>query len=593
MLATTLTRLVSVTDRIRHIAALRPHDPAIAHGDQGISFGELELRSTSLARRLRQEGAIQCEEPVALLMNRSIDFVVAALAVMKAGGAYLPIDPVTPQARRQLILEDSGAKLVIGHRCVVDCSGQTEPPWPCPLWIYESEVDCPVASHPEPFDAEESHHQDRLAYIIYTSGSTGQPKGVEITHGNLATLLDWHQRAFDVTPADKASQLAGPGFDAAVWETWANLCAGASLHIAPEWVRTSAPALQDWLLTCRITVAFAPTVIAHQLIAMKWPESGNSLRVLLTGAERLLQRPPADLPFLFFNNYGPTECTVVATSGLVDAAGSSAPSIGLPANGARLQIDEQGELWIAGPLVGRGYRNRPQQTAERFSEWQGVRAYRTGDRVRQLPNGEIEFLGRFDDQVKIRGYRVEPGEIVAALMKHPAVSAAVVIAREDVVPGEKVLVGYTVAAPGCKVEISCSALRAHLAGLLPDYMIPVEMLTLASLPLTPNGKVDTAALPAPTATAVQPPGGAATADEGTHSQIQRQVGEIVAKLLRKPDVDPDANIFLLGGHSLLAAQLLVQVNRAFGVKLALRQMFQLPTVNALARELAGRKAAAV
>jgi amino acid adenylation domain-containing protein len=591
MLATTVPTLTGcVTDRIRQVAALRPRDQALAAGDRTVCFRELDLQSSRLALWLRAEAGICSDSTVALLMNRSIDFVVAALAVMKAGAAYVPIDPASPDARRRTILRDAGASLLIAHRCIAGSAEDIQQPWPCRVWIY-SEDEVAAASGQAPEDISlESPEADRLAYIIYTSGSTGEPKGVEITHGNLTNLLDWHRQAFDVTCEDRASHLAGLGFDAAVWEIWANLCAGASLHIAPESVRTSAPSLRDWLLRNGITIAFAPTVIAQQLIALEWPDTGIRLRALLTGADRLLQRPPAHLPFLFFNNYGPTECTVVATSGLVQPTGSASPSIGLAANAAELQIDEHGELWIAGPLVGRGYRNQPELTAVRFRENNGVRAYRTGDRVRKLPNGEIEFLGRLDDQLKIRGYRVEPGEIAAALMRHPSLSAAAVIGREDVVPGEKVLVAYFVVAPG-RPPVDPDALRVHLSALLAAYMIPNEFVALPAMPLTVNGKVDTAALARmPLQTGTPEHGKSIDEHPDAIRDIREQVGRIVSKLLNKPDVDPDANIFLLGGHSLLAAQLLVQINRTFGVKLALRQMFQFATVNALAAELSGRKA---
>ncbi len=558
MKSTSTISSTTVAGRIAAFAGRQPFAPAIVSGTSTLTFQELDMRANHLAHRLVAMG-IGPEVPVALLFNRSADYTVAALAVMKAGGAYLPVDPGTPPARIVQILKDSGAPLALAHSCVVKGIDL-----PCGVLF----LDHGTAEEPP---AVEIAGED-MAYMIYTSGSTGEPKGVELTHANLNGLIAWHARAFSVAPEDRSSQMAGLGFDASVWEIWGTLGAGACLYLAPDEVRTSAPALQSWLVENEITVAFAPTVIAQQLIAMDWPLS-TRLRVLLTGAEKLLQRPAANLPFLFFNNYGPTECTVVSTSGLVQPGeADSVPTIGMAANGARIEIID-GELCVSGPLVGRGYHNRPDQTARSFVVRDGERMYRTGDRARPLPTGEFEFLGRVDNQVKIRGYRVEPDEIAANLTRHPAVRAAVVTPAGD---GSQ-LTAYFVA--GAKVN--ARDLNEFLAARLPEYMIPSAFVQLDAIPLTANGKCDLKALPAPAADAPAAP---------TVDGIAARAGEIVASLLKQPSVDPDANFFLLGGHSLLAAQLLVQVNKAFGVKLALRQMFQSPTVNALARQIGAMKA---
>ena len=289
---------------------------------------------------------------------------------------------------------------------------------------------------------------ESLAYVVYTSGSTGRPKGVEITHANLLNLIDWHQAAFNVTASDRASQVAGLGFDASTWEIWPHLCAGATVSIADEPTRRSPHTLQKWLLANKITIAFIPTVLAEQLLHADWP-ADTSLRTLLTGADVLHRRPIEGLPFVVVNNYGPSECTVVSTSGIVtpDADLEGPPSIGSPISNTRVLILDQqlqhvatgeaGELCIAGALVGRGYRNLPDMTASRFvtittESGERLRVYRTGDRARWLPNGELAFLGRLDEQLKIRGYRIEPGEIVAWLDRYPGIEASAVVA----LPGE-------------------------------------------------------------------------------------------------------------------------------------------------------------
>jgi acyl-CoA synthetase (AMP-forming)/AMP-acid ligase II/acyl carrier protein len=417
---------------------------------------------------------------------------------------------------------------------------------------------------------------------------------VEITHGNLAHLIDWHRNAFQLTPDDRASQVAGLGFDAAVWEVWPTLVAGASLHLADEATRRSPLALRDWLVSRRITIAFVPTVLAEPLLHTDWP-ANTALRYLLTGADTLRRGPAAGLPFTLVNNYGPTECTVVATSGSVSSEVQGPPTIGRPIGQTWTFIlgedlkpvtpGEPGELCLAGPLVGRGYRNNPEETEKRFThlvtdEGLPVRIYRTGDRVRQLENGEIAFLGRLDDQIKLRGFRIEPGEIVTCLSACPGVLSSAVVARDLGNDGPE-LVAYVVALPGAQLTVA--GLREFLAPRLPDYMVPAHYVALATLPVTSGGKLDRAALPAPTADNLLPLG---TTEDATSQGIPNAVAALVAALLNQPRVDPKANFFMLGGHSMLAAQLVAQIRDRFGVSLTLRQLFNAPTVAALASVVA-------
>jgi amino acid adenylation domain-containing protein len=451
-------------------------------------------------------------------------------------------------------------------------------------------------------DVRIDHHPDHapsvaidpsdLAYVIYTSGSTGTPKGVEIAHRGLANLVDWHAEAFGVTAGDRASQVAGLGFDATVWELWPYLAKGASVHLADEDTRNSAELLRDWLLAQRITIGFVPTPLFEHLLALPWPHSSH-LRMLLTGGDTLHTYPPPGLSFRVVNNYGPTESTVVATSGEIPPGElpGLAPPIGRAIAGTRvLLLDERleqvapgalGEIYIGGASLARGYHNRPDLTAQRFIPdpfEAGSRLYRTGDLGQLLPDGQIAFHGRADDQIKIRGYRIEPGEITSVLARHPAVRAALVVAREDA-PGNKRLVAYIV--ENAEATLTHSELRSYLGEFLPEYMLPAAFVRLPTLPLTAHGKMDRARLPAPDATNTlqdQPSGEAVT-------ETEQRIAEILGELLDLEEIGLDDNFFMLGGHSLLGAQVIARLREAFGVDISLRSLFESPTVAELSAEV--------
>jgi amino acid adenylation domain-containing protein len=578
----------SVAAGVSEHAITAPGRLAVDDGKVRLTFGELEGRSNQLANFLRKMG-VGPETCIALLLDRSADFVIAAMAVMKSGAAYLPLDVSTPIERTAAILADAHASALITAGDA-NLDGVT-----CPVVRLDA-----GAGQSRDFDHQDIS-PDSLAYVIYTSGSTGQPKGVEITHANLDNLIQWHQRAFAVTSADRASQVAGAGFDAAVWEIWPTLAAGASLFIADEGTRRSPQKLRDWIVEQEITISFVPTVLAEQLLYMPWPAT-TALRTLLTGADLLHRRPPKGLPFVLINNYGPTECTVVATSGVVsaDSEVSGPPPIGTAIdNTSTLVLDEsmrpvengqEGELCLAGAHVGRGYRNNPQLTAGKFVSFTTpggakIRIYRTGDRARLLPSGEIAFLGRLDDLVKIRGYRVELGEIVAWLDRYPGIQASAAVVREtDAGPA---LVGYVVRDP--QASITATDLRAFLGARLPEYMIPAAFVQIDGLPMTPNGKLDKSVLPPPgpdnlLSAAEQPVRADAAPADPRH--LQSQIATMVGALLGQPSVNLNDNFFMLGGHSMLGVQLVAKIRDAFGVKVTLRQLFSAPTVAALAEEIA-------
>src|SRR5437660_1672591 len=317
-------------------ASATPDAVAVVVGDRELYYGELNARANQLAYRLRSLG-IRAEVPVALFLERSAELVIAALAVLKAGAAYVPLDPSYPAGRVSMLLEDSAAPVVLTHSSMVQ-------KLPAGNWktIVVDADDGEITNHPFVAPDVQTDPED-LAYIIFTSGSTGRPKGVQITHANLLNLVRWHQQAFKTTSADRASLHASPGFDAAVWELWPYLTAGASVHVVDDAIRTVPDRLRDWMVATGITISFLPTAMAESMINLSWP-SHTALRFLLTGADTLHRYPPAALPFALVNNYGPTECTVVATSGTIhpDSASDEPPPIGKPIENVEIHVvDEQ------------------------------------------------------------------------------------------------------------------------------------------------------------------------------------------------------------------------------------------------------------
>jgi amino acid adenylation domain-containing protein len=566
-----------VTDLVAAQARVNPNAPALVSSGQILTYGDLELRSNQLSHFLISFG-VGPEVVVGLCLERGPAMVIAALAIMKAGGAYLPLDPEYPPDRLRFMLEDTSSPVLIAKH---EVDRMVDGRWQV---LDIDEYASRISSYPATPPAT-ALSKDNLAYVIYTSGSTGRPKGVQITHGNLLNLISWHTRSFSISAADRASQLASIAFDAAVWEVWPNLAAGSSVHFPDEATRVSPELLRDWLVTERITVSFVSTPLAESLISLAWPRD-TALRILLTGGDTLHSYPPADLPFAFINNYGPTECTVVATSGTVlpNSHPVGPPTIGRPIDNLQVFIldehlqpvpeGEVGELHIGGASLGRGYLNRPDLDAERFvshpfSAVPKERLYKTGDLVRSLPDRNLAFVGRADEQIKIRGYRIEPGEIASLLQQHPSIKASVVVARID--NGDKRLVAYIVSAPDA--EFGHSALQDFLKQYLPDYMVPAVFVRIPSLPLTNSGKVDRAALPAP--------GPDHTIGDRLHiaprTPVEERVVAILSELLGIQRVSVNDNFFFLGGHSLLGTQLIARTRDFFGIELPLRTVFDSPT----------------
>ena len=566
-------------------ARLSPDSPAVVSESGTLSYGALLERADALAARLRGLG-VGPEVRVALCLERGPELVPAALAVLRAGGAYVPVDPAYPPERIAWLLGDSGAVAVLttaalaervgefaGTVLLVDAAGG------------DDRAAGPLSGAGKP---ETGLAPENAAYVVYTSGSTGRPKGVVVPHAALLNLVRWHQGAFGVTEADRATLVAGPGFDASVWELWPYLAAGASLHpVEDEAVRTDPAALRDFLLDRGVTVAFAPTPLAEALLSVDWP-AGVPLRTLLTGGDALRSRPADGIPFALVNAYGPTETAVVATAGPV-ARGEGdgrAPDLGRAVDNVGAYVLDRwlhpgppgvpGELFVGGAGVARGYQGRPDLTAERFvpdplSPEPGARAYRTGDRVRRLADGALEFLGRTDAQVKIRGFRIEPGEVEAVLAAAPGVDEAAVTVHGDGAGGKR-LAGYVVLRGGAGADMG--SIRAHLRERLPEYMVPSTLTVLETFPRTPNGKTDRAALPVPE--------GAGAPDAAPRTPTEEVLAGIWAEVLGRERVGTHDGFFDLGGHSLLATRVTSRVREAFGVELPLRALFEAPTVAGLA-----------
>jgi amino acid adenylation domain-containing protein len=571
-------------------AEATPGAVALVMGDRVLRYGELNRRANQLAHYLQELG-VRPGVLVGICVERSLDMVVGLLGILRAGGAYVPFDPAYPVERLHFMLRDAQAPVLVTHHHLAQRFSTQR------IQVVCLDADAPALAQQSTANPVSTATVEDLAYVIYTSGSTGQPKGALIAHGGLLNLVCWHQRAFAVTPSDRATQVASPAFDATGWELWPYLTMGASIYLPDEETRVAPTLLRDWLVSCGITTTFLPTALAENVMALEWPPE-TSLRILLTGADTLHHYPSPSLPFALVNNYGPTETTVVATSGRVLPAdhADGPPAIGRPIDNTlvylldehlrQVPMGEPGELYIGGVGLAKGYLNRPELTAERFiphpfSDEPGARLYKTGDLARSLPDGQIAFLGRIDHQIKIRGYRVEPDEIVSVLNRHPDVQASVVVAREDI-PGDRRLVAYIVSVLGA--HITQGSLRETLMTHLPDYMIPSAFVRLEALPLTPNGKVDRAALPVPDATNT-------LRDEifaAPSTPTEKRLAEIVAPLLGLEQVGIDDNFFLLGGSSLLGTQVITQVAETFGIDLSLRALFDLPTVRELAAEIERR-----
>ena len=572
----------TVSEQIAVQAEIHPFSTALRSGERLLTYQELNHRADQFAKYVKEQYAVAPGDALAICMERSFDWIIAALGVLRAGATFVPLDTAWPDARLRFAVQDSEAVALIARTAILERLTLEMP------GIDPCRDSAAVAGSHGTLDREIP--LATVAYVVYTSGSSGTPKGVEITHANLAHLAAWHQAAFNVTTNDRASHLAGLGFDAAMWEIWPNLVAGATVCLADDVVRASPELIEKWMLEQAITVGFVPTVHALPMISMKWPNS-TPLRCLLTGGEALRSGPQKQLPFDVFNNYGPAECTVVSTSSKLQTGLPDVPPIGRPIKGAHVYLlDENGgevaegtlgEIYIGGDGVGRGYRNRPGLTKERFLADPFVgdpraRMYRTGDRGVRLANGEIEFRGRLDRQTKIRGQRVELDEIDSVLSRHPSINFGVSV-NKATEAGENQLTAYVLLKEIEPVP-SGKDIQEHLLKHLPDYMVPSSFVRLRGLPLSANGKLDLTLIEGQsellplTTQPVEAPG----------TLVEEKLLTIMQALLGKEQIGVNDNFFLAGGHSLLGMQVVMRLRSAFGVDISLQQLFESPTVKRLA-----------
>ncbi|HWW77528.1 MAG TPA: amino acid adenylation domain-containing protein, partial [Pyrinomonadaceae bacterium] len=572
-------------------AAQSPEALALAADTGEVTYAELNARANRLARRLRGLG-VGPEVVVGVMVERSAEMVVALLAVLKAGGAYLPLDPEYPLERLAFMIEDAQVPVLLTQERLLD---NLPAHWGYVLCL-EDEAESIAAEGAE--NLGQSAAPDNLAYVMYTSGSTGRPKGVCVPHRAISRLVV-NTDYVSLSEAETLLQLAPVSFDASTFEIWGALLNGARLAVFPA-ERPSLEQLADVLRRRRVTTLWLTAGLFHQMVEQQL-EGLSGVRQLLAGGDVLtpgaVQRVLREVEGCrVINGYGPTEATTFTTCHPMpdaDGVGVNVP-IGRPIANTRVYIlDERmspvgvgmtGELYAGGDGLARGYFNQPALTAERFvpdpfSADGGGRLYRTGDTARYLEDGRIEFLGRADGQVKVRGYRIETGEIEAALGEHRAVRETVVVARAEPVGGDKRLVAYVVAADAETVDPA--ELRRHLRGRLPEYMVPSTFVTLDALPLSPNGKVDRRALPEPGHDRSQ----TAPAFVAPSTGMEELLGALFGEVLGLERVGADDNFFESGGHSLLATQLVSRLRQALGVEVPLRELFERPTVRGLAQSV--------
>jgi amino acid adenylation domain-containing protein len=578
---------ISIAEAIFSHALEQPSAPAVVSDGRTVGFGELIQRSAALSKSIRERLAGRVDAPIAVATDDTYQLVVGALAAWMANCGYLPIDPSAPTDRWHHMLTEAQVPVVTAN--ALGMSRLPAGSWQTLPLDEHTHKQLPSGESTFPTPPSWNVRPEDLAYVIYTSGSTGKPKGVAATHANLNNFVAWYQSNFGLKPGDRVTQIMALTFDVAVAEIWPHLSMGGTVYAPERSIGIAPERLRDYLVQNEITMCEAPMLVAEQLIQLNWPPE-TKLRTLQTGGETLRVFPSPELPFRVFNNYGMTECTIDALSGVIPVGQtpvSDYPSVGSPVQGAIIFLldaelkpvpdGERGEIYIGGPGVTRGYVGRPELTAERFitnpfAEG-GPLIYRTGDLGRRLPTGEYQFCGRVDDQIKLRGYRIEPSEIVAALLRHPRIKSAAITTLGEA--AEKQLIAYIVPSE----DVTASDLRSHLAPLLPSYMVPDQFVRLESLPVTVHGKTDFRALPPPTdenSLTDQ------KADVSPETEIQNLIASAFSEALKGRQFGLNDNFFHNGGNSLLAGQAMRHLEDLLQITFPFRIIFDNPTVGELA-----------
>jgi aspartate racemase len=584
-----------VHEMVEAQAEQTPQALAVTQDAHRLSYEELNARANQLAQLLRQQG-VGCDVPVAICLKRSLELPVALLAVLKAGGACVPLDPDYPKDRLAYILQDSRAKVLITQPGLHSTLGEVE------AEILYLEADWKILSGQSRENLAPVARPENLAYIIYTSGSTGKPRGVLLKHRGLVNHGVASIDLYGIERSDRMLQFSSISFDIAVEEIFPTWFAGATLVLRSDQMSLAGSDFLRWIKQERITMLDLPTAYWHELVhelAESRERLPEGLRLVIVGGEKASASAFASWlkaggdRVRWVNTYGPTEASVIVSAYEPDPSQPLPDNlpIGRPIANVRLYVldsalqpvavGEAGELHIGGPGVAHGYLNHPELTsakfiADPFSDDPDARLYKTGDMVRYLPDGNIEFQGRIDFQVKIRGFRIEMGEIEAVLEKHPGIAQAVVTARE--VNGEKRLTGYVVALPNAVTAIE---LRRYLKDLLPEYMVPADFVFLKSFPLTPNGKVDRRALPEPETSEA----GRAEGFVPARDEFESRMVALWEQVFGKRRISVRDNFFELGGHSLLAVRLTGRIEKQFGRKLTITALIQAPTVESLVKLL--------
>ncbi|MDL2207437.1 amino acid adenylation domain-containing protein, partial [Desulfovibrio sp. OttesenSCG-928-M16] len=568
----------------RAVAAY-PERPALAAGNRSWTYAELDRQSDALAQRLLQSG-IGPESVVAVMLERSPECVVALLGILKAGAAYIIVDPALPEQRRAFLLHDAGA------HALVTIPGAPSRAWAVPTNFSGSILYAPACfSSVEPSLPLPDRRSDQAAYIIYTSGSTGAPKGVVVEHAALSNFCRWHRDFYRVVPDDVAGHVFSFSFDASAWGIFPLLAAGGSVHILEGEDRVSAARVREYFDRHGVTLANIPALFMEEFHELAPP---RALRLLTSGGDTLRTCKP--VPYETYNEYGPSEATIMCACHRLQDGEQPVP-IGRPIAGAGcLVLDVKGrmqpcgavgELHISGPPLARAYLNRPGETQQAFipnpyadimGEGHG-RLYKTGDLCRMRPDGVLEFLGRGDDQISIRGHRVETGEIEQTLLGLPGIACAVVAARAR--SSGMALTAYVVpeAPLATYTEEQAAAWKTALRELLPSWMLPDAWVTLPSLPLTANGKIDRAALPEPDFAA------GAGSGEPARSGVELALAGLWQQVLDLPSVTLDDDFFTLGGDSLKAARLAASAEEMFGIRLAVTDFMRHATLRSLAAQV--------